>query len=86
MSVTRMIDWRETLRFVDEYEGLIATVQLDFLRRKESVRIQLNDFTGNTELSPEAEATIDALLQRLPGMEPVIMDTAFENYKKECSF
>jgi len=78
-----MSDWRETLRFVDEYEGLIATVQLDFLRRQEPVRVHLNDFSGSAEHSPEA--SVEAVLQHLPILEKTVADAAFEHYQQVYS-
>ncbi|OUJ75845.1 DUF6985 domain-containing protein [Hymenobacter crusticola] len=75
-----MLNWKETLRF-SEFEGLTATVLLDFLRRKEPVSISFGEYGDMTELTSEAEAATEILLQRLPDLEQIVASTAFEHYQ-----
>lgn len=72
-----MSDWKDTLHI--EHEDLMAEVPVDLFGKHALVPVL---FEGVTELTPLAEAALNSLLQRLPSLEAIIVDTAFEHYQR----
>ncbi|MBC6606108.1 hypothetical protein H8B13_04685 [Hymenobacter sp. BT188] len=71
-----MSNWKNTLRIEDG--ELMAEVEVYLFQKRSTVPVL---FEGTEELTPEAEAAVEAMLQRLPTLNKVIMDSAFEHYK-----
>lgn len=71
-----MSNWKQTVQFEDE--ELTAQVAVPGLKTMNAVRVH---FLEADELTSAAEAALDALLQKLPELEPAIIRAAFENYQ-----
>ncbi|NVO32376.1 DUF6985 domain-containing protein [Hymenobacter lapidiphilus] len=78
-----MNNWKEYLRF-DQFEGLEARVPLSFLQTESPVRLSFGEYAEGEELPPESVAAVDAVLKRLPALEKLVADAAFEHYKMIC--
>ena len=70
-----MSNWQDTLHFSGKY--LAADVQVCFLHPNTSVKLL---FPNTWSVSSSAEQVVEATLERLPGLESVVMDTAFTAY------
>lgn len=71
-----MNDWKKTLRV--EHGELVAGVEVTLLQKHEAIRLH---FEGAAELTPEAEAAVETLLQSLPDLQEAIKEAAFEYYQ-----
>jgi ribosomal protein S18 acetylase RimI-like enzyme len=78
------MSWKEALHFNSDDMGLEAAETLRFLNHEGAVCLRFGEYGDREELLPGEEEAVNALLQRLPGLESVVAEAAFTHYQTIC--